>query len=74
MHDNLQALAYTVFRFQFYFEHLFFFPCRFIDLDLIISVQDQCDDLQDKNKASFNVVVDKRKYELMARDSEEKQK
>ena len=41
---------------------------------MIIEVQDQSDDRQDKNKASFNVVVNKRKYELMARDAEEKQK
>lgn len=41
---------------------------------MIIEVQDQAEDQQDKNKASFNVVLDKRKYELMARDAEEKQK
>ncbi|XP_028416507.1 girdin-like isoform X2 [Dendronephthya gigantea] len=49
-------------------------PQGFIDLDMIIEVQDQTEEKQDKNKASFNVVVDKRKYELMAKDSEEKQK
>ncbi|CAB4002362.1 Hypothetical predicted protein [Paramuricea clavata] len=49
-------------------------PQGFIDLDMIIEVQDQAEDKQDKNKASFNVVVNKRKYELMARDTEEKQK
>ena len=41
---------------------------------MIIEVQDQAEEKQDKNKASFNVVVNKRKYELMARDTEEKQK
>lgn len=50
------------------------FHFRFIDLDMIIEVQDQTEDKQDKNSASFNVVVDNRKFELMARDSEEKQK
>lgn len=50
------------------------FVSRFIDLDKIITVQDQAEEKQDKNKASFSVVVDKRNYELMARDTEEKQK
>lgn len=47
---------------------------RFIDLDKIIEVGNELDERQDKNQASFYVVVDKRKYELLARDSEEKQK
>ena len=51
-----------------------FLFARFIDLDQIISVESQSDEKQDKNMASFNVTVQKRKYELMARDEEEKQK
>ncbi|XP_046863320.1 uncharacterized protein LOC124457063 isoform X2 [Xenia sp. Carnegie-2017] len=49
-------------------------PQGFIDLDKIIEVGNQLDERQDKNQASFYVVVGKRKYEFLARDSEEKQK
>lgn len=54
--------------------NVFSYFCRFIDLDQIIAVQDQSGDKQDKNNASFSVIVGKRKYELMAHDTEEKQK
>ena len=45
---------------------------RFIDLDVIIAVQDQPSSLQDINNACFNVVTPTRTYELMAHDEQEK--
>jgi len=45
---------------------------RFIDLDVVIAVQDQPPSKQDINKSSFNVVTPTRAYELMAHDEEEK--
>ncbi|XP_068694651.1 rho-associated protein kinase 2-like isoform X1 [Montipora foliosa] len=46
----------------------------FIDLDVIIAVQDQPSSKQDINKSSFSVVTPTRTYELMAHDEEEKLK
>jgi len=46
--------------------------CRFIDLDIIIAVQDKPSEEQDINNALFDVVVPGRVYELMAHDEEEK--
>lgn len=40
----------------------------FIDLDMVEGVEEQSPDLQDKNNASFNVIVKGRIYELMAHD------
>ena len=45
---------------------------RFIDLDVIIAVQDQPSSQQDLNSACFNVVTPARTYELMAHDEQEK--
>lgn len=47
-------------------------PRGFIDLDVIIAVQDQPPSLQDINNACFNVVTPTRTYELMAHDEQEK--
>jgi len=47
-------------------------PRGFIDLDVVIAVQDQPPSKQDINKSSFNVVTPTRAYELMAHDEEEK--
>lgn len=45
---------------------------RFIDLDVIIAVQDQPSSQQDINSSCFNVVTPTRTYELMAHDEQEK--
>jgi len=50
----------------------FWLVCRFIDLDIIIAVQDKPSEEQDINNALFDVVVPGRVYELMAHDEEEK--
>lgn len=50
----------------------FRFLCSFIDLDVIIAVQDQPPSQQDINNACFNVVTPTRTYELMAHDEQEK--
>ncbi|XP_058968270.1 myosin-3-like isoform X2 [Pocillopora verrucosa] len=47
-------------------------PRGFIDLDVIIAVQDQPPSQQDINNACFNVVTPTRTYELMAHDEQEK--
>ncbi|KAL9986497.1 hypothetical protein ACROYT_G000657 [Oculina patagonica] len=47
-------------------------PRGFIDLDVIIAVQDQPSSQQDINSACFNVVTPTRTYELMAHDEQEK--
>lgn len=47
-------------------------PRGFIDLDVIIAVQDQPSSQQDINSACFNVVTPARTYELMAHDEQEK--
>ncbi|XP_022788441.1 rho-associated protein kinase 1-like isoform X1 [Stylophora pistillata] len=47
-------------------------PRGFIDLDVIIAVQDQPPSQQDINNACFNVVTPTRTYELMAQDEQEK--
>ncbi|CAH3041933.1 unnamed protein product [Porites lobata] len=47
-------------------------PRGFIDLDVVIAVQDQPPSQQDINKACFNVVTPTRTYQLMAHDEEEK--
>lgn len=47
-------------------------PRGFIDLDVIIAVQDQPSSQQDINNACFNVVTPTRTYELMAHDEQEK--
>jgi hypothetical protein len=52
--------------------YLLFFLYRFIDLDIIIVVQDKSVEEQDTNNALFDVVVPGRVYELMAHDEEEK--
>ena len=52
--------------------NLFRFLCSFIDLDVIIAVQDQPPSQQDINNACFNVVTPTRTYELMAHDEQEK--
>lgn len=48
------------------------FLCRYIDLDIIIAVQDKAPEEQDVNNALFDVVIPGRVYELMAHDEEEK--
>lgn len=52
--------------------NLFRFLGSFIDLDVIIAVQDQPPSQQDINNACFNVVTPTRTYELMAHDEQEK--
>ncbi|XP_048583362.1 EH domain-binding protein 1-like protein 1 isoform X1 [Nematostella vectensis] len=47
-------------------------PRGFIDLDIIVAVQDKPTDEQDTNNALFDVITPARVFELMAHDEEEK--
>lgn len=62
----------TVFPVQYTLSNEAMSFLRFIDLDVIIAVQDQPPSTQDINNSSFNVVTPTRTYELMAHDEEEK--